>query len=94
MAININSNTNGNRGNQNRGGQQAQAKGFLNFYLPTTTGGRKKLGSMPLREGYRTEEQVLARLKDDPQMVARLVELLEVEFNPYDPDSEDNELAF
>lgn len=91
MAMNIgNRNSNNARGNSNNG---PQAKGFLNFYLPTTSGGRKKLGYLPLREGYRTEEQVLAKLQEDPQMVARLIELLEVEFNPYDPDSEDNELA-
>lgn len=71
-----------------------EAKGFLNIYLPTAGGGRKKLGSLPLRESYRTEAQVLAQLKDDPQAVGRLVEALEVEFNPYDPNATDNEVVF
>lgn len=78
----------------NRKGTATQAKGFLNIYLPTVDGGRRKLGSLPLRENNRTEAEVLGKLVENPEAIARLVQLLEIEFNPYDPEDKGASIAF
>ena len=57
-----------------------KAQGFLNFYLPSKTGGRKKLGAIPLREAKLNENQLLAWLNEDPSRVAKILATLEIEF--------------
>lgn len=57
-----------------------KAQGFLNFYLPSKTGGRKKLGAIPLKESRTNEKQLLAWLNEDPSRVADILAKLEIEF--------------
>jgi hypothetical protein len=57
-----------------------KAQGFLNFYLPSKTGGRKKLGAIPLRDSKGNEKQLLAWLNEDPSRVAKILASLEIEF--------------
>lgn len=57
-----------------------KAQGFLNFYLPSKTGGRKKLGAIPLKESKGNEKQLLAWLNEDPSRVAKILASLEIEF--------------
>lgn len=57
-----------------------KAQGFLNFYLPTQDGGRKKLGAIPLKEAKPNEKTLLAWLNEDPARVQSLMNKLEVEY--------------
>lgn len=57
-----------------------KAQGFLNFYLPSKTGGRKKLGAIPLRESKGNEKALLAWLNEDPSRVAQILSKLEIEY--------------
>lgn len=65
------------------------AAGFLNFYIPTKGGGRRKIGYVVLRKSDRFESAIAARLIDDPDAITQFMELLEVEFNDGVP-SDDN----
>lgn len=58
-----------------------KAQGFLNFYLPSKDGGkRKKLGAIPLKEAKANEKHLLAWLNEDPTRVAHILAKLEIEF--------------
>jgi hypothetical protein len=57
-----------------------KAQGFLNFYLPSKDGGRKKLGAIPLKEAKPNEKTLLAWLNEDPAHVQVLMNKLEVEY--------------
>lgn len=57
-----------------------KAQGFLNFYLPSKNGGRKKLGAIPLRESKGNEKALLAWLNEDPSRVALILSKLEIEY--------------
>jgi hypothetical protein len=57
-----------------------KAQGFLNLYLPSKTGARKKLGAIPLKESRTNERQLLAWLNEDPSRVAQILAKLEIEF--------------
>lgn len=69
------------------GAQQQQddswkAQGFLNIYLPTTQGGRRKIGTIYLHENKQMEKQLIERLKADPEAVIEaLLGKIEMEFN-------------
>ena len=76
---------NGGRGNGNNQSQQQdeswKAQGFLNFYLPTKGGGKRKLGTIALREGKANEKALIDWLKANPEAnVAHLMAKLEVNF--------------
>lgn len=67
-------------GQNNR--QRGEAAGFINLYLPTTGGGRKKLGYIVLSASNEYEAKLAERLKTDPvNALKKLNELIEVEFN-------------
>lgn len=57
-----------------------KAQGFLNFYLPSKNGQRRKLGAIPLKEAKASEKQLLAWLNEDPSRVATILSKLEVEY--------------
>jgi hypothetical protein len=57
-----------------------KASGFINLYLPSHDGKRRKLGAMPLKESKANEKQLLDWLNEDPNRVARIRELLIVEY--------------
>lgn len=58
-----------------------KAAGFVNLYLPSTDGGkRKKLGAIPLRANKPSEAALLEWLKKDPANVEKLLSKLELDF--------------
>ena len=58
-----------------------KAEGFINLYLPSTDGGkRKKLGAIPLRANKPSEAALLAWLQKDPANVEKLLSKLELDF--------------
>lgn len=69
------------------------AAGFLNFYMPTKGGGRRKIGYIVLQKNDRFQAAIAARLIDDPDAIAQFMELLDVDFNDGTP-SDDNLPAF
>lgn len=57
--------------------------GFLNFYLPTKNGGRRKLGFIGLKTSKAAESDLIKWLNEDPETNARtLLSHLEIEYNP------------
>ena len=76
-----------------RNGEFETALGFLNFYIPTKGGSRRKLGSIPLNAAKAVEKQVFDALMADPAKLEAVVAKLIVEFNPQiDESSTDNQL--
>jgi hypothetical protein len=59
-----------------------KAQGFLNFYLPTQDGGRRKLGAIPLKDSKPNEKTLLAWLNEDPTRVQMIINKLELEYQP------------
>ena len=58
-----------------------KAAGFVNLYLPSTEGGkRKKLGAIPLRANKPSEAALLEWLKKDPANAAKLLSKLDIDF--------------
>lgn len=58
-----------------------KASGFINLYLPSTEGGkRKKLGAIPLRANKPSEAALLEWLKKDPANAAKLLSKLDIDF--------------
>lgn len=58
-----------------------KASGFVNFYLPSTDGGkRKKFGAIALRDNKPAEAALIQWLKADPANVAKLLNKLEIDF--------------
>ena len=58
-----------------------KAAGFVNLYLPSTDGGkRKKLGAIPLRANKPSEAALLEWLKKDAGNVEKLLSKLELDF--------------
>jgi hypothetical protein len=77
----LRSNNNSNQQNN----EQWKAQGFLNLYLPTKDGGRRKLGAIPLKEAVSTEKAMLDWLKEDPTRVEAILNKLEIEFRTAEP---------
>lgn len=76
-----------------RMGDYEKALGFLNFYMPTKGGSRRKLGSIPLNASKAVEKQVFDALMADPAKLEAVVAKLIVEFNPQiDEASADSQL--
>lgn len=58
-----------------------KASGFVNFYLPSTDGGkRKKFGAIALRDSKPAEAALIQWLKADPANVLKLLSKLEIDF--------------
>ena len=57
-----------------------KAQGFLNFYLPSKNGQRRKLGAIPLKESKANEKRLLAWLNEDPSRVTQILAKLEIEY--------------
>lgn len=62
-----------------------KAAGFLNLYLPTKGGARRKLGAIPLKEGIVNEKKMLDWLNEDPSRVGTILAKLVIEYNPATP---------
>lgn len=68
-------------------GQKEEAKGFLNMYLPTDTGGRVKFGLVACRDDDKTQKAAMDYLReatDEEEFKGRLLNLItkmQFEFN-------------
>lgn len=63
-----------------------KAQGFLNLYLPSKDGGkRKKLGAIPLKEAKTSEKALLAWLNEDPANAQKILAKLEIEYQSATP---------
>jgi len=62
-----------------------KAAGFLNLYLPTKGGARRKLGAIALKEGRHNEKAMLDWLNEDPSRVQIILDKLVIEYNPATP---------
>lgn len=59
-----------------------KSQGFLNLYLPTNGGSRRKIGTIFLKESRATDKQLLDAFKRDPEgTMKKLMSMLELEFN-------------
>lgn len=78
----------GNRGRQAglfQPQQEDRAEGFLNFYLPTKSGGRSKVGFITLKGQSVAQRQFMDAIiatKGDEEKIAALLAKVMVEFNP------------
>lgn len=57
-----------------------KAQAFINLFLPTGDGGRRKIGSIPLRANKPAEKQVIDYLQEDDSRMGALLSKLEGDF--------------
>ena len=57
-----------------------KAQGFLNLYLPSKNGSRRKLGAIPLKYSKANEKQLRQWLEEDPTRVAKILAALVIEY--------------
>src|SRR5690625_4234849 len=57
-----------------------KAQAFLNLWLPSKNGGRRKLGAIPLRTSRVGEKQLIEWLQENPERVQVILERLEIDF--------------
>jgi hypothetical protein len=65
-----------------------KAQGFLNLYLPSPNGGRRKLGAIPLKANKVNEKKLLEWLNEDPERVSVILAKLIMEYQPATPADE------
>lgn len=71
-----------------------KADAFLNLYLPTKGGSRRKVGSIGLKNSKPFEKDLIAKLSADPEAVKRMLTVLELEFNLAEPEDDKGMAAF
>jgi len=76
---------NGAPGAQNQQSERWKAKGFLNFYLPTKEGGRRKVGAIPLRIANANEAKLADWLAAGDDNVQAFANKVMVDYNPAEP---------
>jgi hypothetical protein len=59
-----------------------KAQGFINLYLPTKAGGRRKLAGIPLKDSKPSEQEMRLWLEASDVNVATLLSKLIVEYQP------------
>lgn len=64
-----------------------KSQAFINFYLPSKEGGRRKLGSIGLKTSKPAEAGLIEWLQEDPSRVAVVAEKLEIDFQMADGDA-------
>jgi len=63
-----------------------KADGFINLYLPSANGAkRRKLGAIPLKGSKPSEKELLAYLNEDPTRVANILSKLVMEYQSVTP---------
>lgn len=60
-----------------------KAQAFINLYIPTADGGRRKIGAIALKEARSFEAQLIARLQEDGAVQA-LADVLQIDFQMAD----------
>lgn len=74
------------RSRYNGNNESWKATAFLNIYVPSQDGGRKKIGFIALKESRNTDRQLIDFLSADPGNLEKLTQRLELEFNLADGD--------
>ena len=77
-------------------GEYEKAIGFINVYIPTVGGSKRKIGTLALNASKASEKAVFDRLSEGgDEALNRLAEIMILEFNPQiDESNPDNALAF
>lgn len=57
-----------------------KAQAFINIFLPTADGGRRKLGAIALKANKPSEAELIEYLKEDPSRVNSLFANAEIDF--------------
>lgn len=57
-----------------------KAQGFINLYLPTKNGTRRKLGAIPLKANKPSDKALLEWLNEDPSRVDQIMSKLVMEY--------------
>lgn len=70
-----------------------QADAFLNIYVPTNSGGRRKLGYVALKNNRPSERALIERLTQNPDDIEALRAAIEIDFNLAE-GSESSQFAF
>lgn len=74
---------------------KTKASGFLNIYVPTKGGGKRKLGTIALRADKPIEKAIMDRLAADPEGgIEALLGALEINYQPWNEDEASNDLDF
>lgn len=73
-----------------------KAQAFINIYLPRANGeGRHKIGALPLKEARQYDANLIKRLSEDPEALAKFKDALIIDFQlATDPSPEANALPF
>lgn len=75
---------------QNQQDESWKSQGFINLYLPTKTGTRRKIGTIYLKESKPMERALIERLKADPEATLELLlNKLEMDFATADGAKDD-----
>lgn len=82
MAFNTNSNKGNNQDNW------VKASGFVNIYLPTKEGKRRKLAGIPLRENNVNEARLFQYLEENPDRAQTLARKMIIEYQSAEPTDE------
>lgn len=62
-----------------------KAQGFINLYLPSKDGKRRKLGAIPLRDSKNNEKSLREWLEADPANMAKVMAKLIMEYQSATP---------
>lgn len=88
-------NTNAARSNQPQvANENWRSQGFINIYLPTPDGGRRKIGSISLKESKAYEAALLKRLSSDPLAIQKMQEVIMLDFQLADKEVKETDLGF
>lgn len=81
---------------QNQTNENWKAQAFLNFYLPKANGeGRHKIGAIPLKDARKYDANLIKRLSEDPEAIAKMLTMLQVDFQMVDgPAATPSQLPF
>ena len=71
--------------NTNAADDSWKAQGFINLYLPSKDGKRRKLGAIPLKTNKASEAELLAFLEKDPANMAKVLSSLIAEYQSAEP---------
>ena len=77
MAFNTNAARSNNDATKN---DSWKAQGFLNFYLPTENGGKRKLGAIALKASKESEAELVEWLNADPSRAQKILAKLMIDY--------------
>lgn len=79
MAFDLNNGSTNNTGNNTN--VRTKADGFINIYLPTKAGGKKKVGFLSLTDTNSDQKQLREWLQADPGNISIFASKLVIEYN-------------